>query len=49
MKKISSQIHGPFLGDKVDYGIGLSEQPVRLHWPVCKHHAIVNFILLVRD
>ncbi len=47
-----SQMHIPFLGDKVDYSIGLSfpaRQPMWPDGPVRKLYAIVNFIPPVMD
>ncbi len=33
-----SQIHSPWLGDKVDYGLGLSYRPARLHRLAGRYH-----------
>ncbi len=49
--KYCSQIHSPWLGDIVDFGIGLSYRPVSLlpGGPVRQPYAGVNFIPPVRD
>ncbi len=41
--------YSPLLGDKVDYGIGLSYWPTAWRAGTTTHYAIANFIPPVRD